>query len=90
MVLMIEGWVALAVIVAAVAFYRRAVARHEDDTIHLTSPDTRVVSNQVEVAKQLNKIDLAGKVLTAALIVYSIAAVGRIIYLGWLDSAQMK
>jgi H+/gluconate symporter-like permease len=90
MLALIGSWAALVAAVVAVAFYRKWIAREEDDTIHLSEVQTEVVKHQLVTEKRLERVDGIGKVLTVALILYTLAVVGRIVYLGWLDSAQMK
>ncbi len=60
------GWGVLALIVITLAFYRRHVASQEDDTLHVTGPDT-VIKEQLTVAQRLEKIDRWGKALTVVL-----------------------
>lgn len=59
-------WGVLALIVIFLAFWRRHVASQEDDTLHVTGPET-VLSQQMTVARKLELIDRWGKVLTVIL-----------------------
>lgn len=59
-------WGVLALIVIFLAFWRRHVASQEDDTLHVTGPET-VLSQQMTVARKLELIDKWGKVLTVIL-----------------------
>lgn len=60
------AWGLLALIVIFLAFWRRHVASQEDDTLHVTGPDT-VLSQQMTVARKLELIDRWGKALTVVL-----------------------
>lgn len=60
------AWGLLALIVIILAFWRRHVASQEDDTLHVTGPDT-VISQQMTVARKLELIDRWGKALTVVL-----------------------
>lgn len=59
-------WGVLALIVIFLAFWRRHVASQEDDTLHVTGPET-ALSQQMTVARKLELIDRWGKVLTVIL-----------------------
>ncbi len=60
------AWGLLALIVIFLAFWRRHVASQEDDTLHVTGPET-VLSQQMTVARKLELIDRWGKALTVVL-----------------------
>jgi len=62
-------WLILGVIVATLAFMRKAVANKEDDTLHLAGAEAAMVSDQVAIAKKLETIDRWGKILTILLVV---------------------
>jgi ABC-type nitrate/sulfonate/bicarbonate transport system permease component len=60
------AWGVLALIVIFLAFWRRHVASQEDDTLHVTGPET-VIQQQMTVAQKLELIDKWGKALTVLL-----------------------
>lgn len=60
------AWGVLALVVIFLAFWRRHVASQEDDTLHVTGPET-VLTQQVTVARKLEMIDKWGKALTVVL-----------------------
>jgi ABC-type nitrate/sulfonate/bicarbonate transport system permease component len=62
------AWGVLALVVIFLAFWRRHVASQEDDTLHVTGPET-VLTQQMTVAKKLEAIDKWGKALTVVLAV---------------------
>jgi hypothetical protein len=63
------AWGVLAIVVIILAFMRRSVASHEDDTVHLTGDVDRALSEQAVTAKKLETIDKWGKSLTVILVV---------------------
>ncbi len=82
-------WLALALCVAAVALYRKMLASQEDDIVHVTSGENKVISKQLQVAQKLEKIDYFGKTLTIVLVVYGVALGGWFIYQGWMQSTRI-
>lgn len=70
----------LALVLAAMAFYRKWLEDHSDHTIHLhdNSTDTRIVSSQQTLIKRVETVDRLTRILTILLIAYAlvIAAIG--------------
>jgi hypothetical protein len=64
--------IALAAIVAALAIYRRVVARNEDDFVHLADSTGHLIQNQQKLASSLKLIDRVGMTLTVATAVYGV------------------
>jgi hypothetical protein len=83
-------WAALAAFVMFLAFARKWVAGHEDDSLHLREFHTAVVQRQSALAGLLNRVDRIGKSLTVAVFVYGIALIARIFYLAWLDALKTQ
>ena len=79
-------WALLAVIVFVLAAYRKIVAYHEDDTLHVRDSDVQLVAEQEVVARKLQVIDRWGKVLTVAALVYGFLLAGSFVYASWLQS----
>ena len=82
-------WAVLFIGVIALAMIRKFYTGSEDDSIHLHGGDMKVISHQKSLATRLDQIDRWGKVLTAIVVVYGLALVARVIYLGWVESAQI-
>ncbi len=72
--------IAMTVIVAILAVYRRLVTRDEDDTLHIADPASEVVTHQRKVASTLTQIDHLGIALTVATALYGIALVAIHLY----------
>lgn len=83
-------WLALAVVIAAMAIYRKMVSKDEDDTLHLGGGAEGVVRHQAELAGKLESIDKWGKTLTALEVVFGLALAGWWLYQIWLDGAKMN
>lgn len=73
-------WGVLAIAVLCLIFYRRSVASHEDDSIHL---EGSVSMQQATVAHKLAVIDAWGKTLTTIAAVYGLAVAGLYLYQVW-------
>ena len=73
-------WGVLALTIVCLIFYRRSVASHEDDSIHL---EGSVSTQQATVAHKLALIDIWGKTLTVIAMVYGLALAGVYLYQVW-------
>lgn len=82
------AWVVLALVVIGMAFYRRNIASHEDDMVHL-SGEAKVIAEQEVVAKKLDTIDKWGKVLTVLLVVSGIALASMYGLRVWEESSKV-
>jgi len=77
----------LALVVGGLALYRKTIASHEDDTVHLTGGG-EAVQEQMAVAAKLNAIDKWGKLLTVVLVIYGLVVVGLYVYQMWEQSSK--
>jgi heme/copper-type cytochrome/quinol oxidase subunit 2 len=73
-------WGVLALIVASLIVYRKAVANREDDSMHL---EGNVAGEQMVLAHKLEVIDRWGKLLTIVVVVYGIALTAVYLYQTW-------
>ena len=73
-------WGVLALVVVFMIFYRKSVASHEDDSIHL---EGGVPSEQITLAHRLETIDKWGKMLTAVVAIYGLVLAGIWLYQVW-------
>lgn len=74
--------IAMTVVVAILALYRKVVARNEDDTVHLAEGTGQLIAQQKKTEHALCLIDRAGVTLTVATAVYGIALVAQYLYTG--------
>jgi hypothetical protein len=73
----------LAAVVIAMIAWRKAVARGEDDTLHVLQGDA--LPNQVAVAHKLDVIDKWGKTLTVIAVVFGVIVAVAYIYQAWVQ-----
>lgn len=76
------SWAVLATAVLVLAFYRRSVARKEDDYLHVNSD---VAAQQTAVAKKLEGIDRWGKLLTIIVAAFGLILFVLFMYNGWVN-----
>lgn len=86
---LVSVWAGLFLIVATLAAVRKWVSRREDDTVHLAEGEVAMVRNQASVATILNRVDRWGKILTVIVLLYGLAIVARVVYMGWIESSQI-
>ena len=73
-------WGVLAIVVVFLIIYRKQIASHEDDSIHL---EGSVPTEQVALAHRLASIDKWGKTLTIVVAVYGVALAAIYLYQVW-------
>lgn len=75
---------------AALALYRKYVAREEDDLIHVNDPASgQLIAHQKDTDKALDGIDHAGKILTTATVVYGVALGCFWTYQAWMAATKL-
>lgn len=78
-------WAALALIMVGLAFYRRTVASHEDDSLHIRDDETAMLAQQGVLAHKLEMIDRWGKVLTGVVAVFGGVLGVLFVYWSWVE-----
>ena len=73
-------WGVLFLAVVCLLLYRRSVASHEDDSIHL---EGSVSAQQVGLAHKLASVDRWGKTLTVIAVVFGLLVGGMYVYQIW-------
>jgi len=76
MMIYVIAWGVLALIVIILAFMRKNVTAHEDDSIHLSGDPDAALREQTAVAKKLEAIDKWGKWLTILLAITGLILAG--------------
>ena len=77
-------WCAFAVATAGIALFRKFVAHHEDDYLHVGPGQENAVNRQLELAHKLTSIDKMGKMATTITAIY-----GLLLVVGFLAQAWM-
>ena len=79
-------WAVFASIVVGLAIYRRVVAAHEDDTLHVLEAEAGMIAQQEMIARRLEVIDKWGKLLTIVTLVYGLLLACVYLYQVWEES----
>ncbi len=82
-------WALLFVAVIVLFFYRRSIAAHEDDTLHVLDSDQQQVAEQLKIAQRLEVVEKWGKFLTVVMIVYGLVLLGVYGYLKFVESSRI-
>ncbi|HTX36864.1 MAG TPA: hypothetical protein VME43_17665 [Bryobacteraceae bacterium] len=83
-------WTLMAAVVLAMVVWRKMVASHEDDQIHVLDGASEATSqHQVQLANKLDQIDKWGKTLTVITIVFGVVLAAAYIYSGWVNAAKI-
>jgi predicted membrane protein len=78
-------WIVLALAVIVLLVRRKAVASHEDDTLHVLDGGS---ADQPVVAHKLDQIDKWGKILTVIAVVYGVVLGAAYAYQAWIEASQ--
>ena len=81
-------WIVLGVVVLALAVYRKAISRREDDIVHLAAGSASQLTNQASTAQRLQKVDFWGKTLTIVLAVYGFVLLAYFVYAEYINSSK--
>jgi hypothetical protein len=76
--------------VIGLAVYRKLVARHEDDFLHVNEGDKALVVQQAAIAGRLDAVDKWGKALTVIAIALGAVLAGITVYQTWVDSFKIN
>ena len=79
-------WTLFAASVLVLIVWRKAVARNEDDSLHMVQG---AVAKQVSVAQKLELIDKWGKILTAVTVVSGLVLGAAYIYQTWVTASNI-
>jgi len=80
-------WALLALVVLAMAGYRKTISSHEDETLHLSNPMES--AHQVSIAHKLEHIDKWGKLLTIIAFVYGLLLLIAYTYQTWIQASNL-
>lgn len=62
-------WACMVVAVIGLAVYRKMIALHEDDFIHVAEGEAKAIPQQIATAQKLEVLDHWGKILTIVTVV---------------------
>lgn len=80
-------WALLAVVVLAMAGYRRTISLKDQETLHLAQPSESL--HQVDIAHKLDVIDKWGKLLTVIAAIYGLLLVIAYTYQTWIQATNL-
>lgn len=84
-------WSVFGVAVLALALYRKIVTFHGDDEfVHLTAGEQRLIPQQVALAHKLEVIDRWGKGLTIFTVAFGLLIVAVVLFEAWQASLQIQ
>ena len=81
-------WCVLALVVLALIIYRKVVATHEDNFVHVMG-DVPALSEQATVARKLEQIDKWGKGITVLTVIYGIALGVLYFWQTWVKNSNL-
>jgi hypothetical protein len=81
-------WSILALAVLGLALYRKLVANHEDDLIHIGPGEEKLIPQQVQVAAKLEVVDRWGKTLTVIVAATGLLIAAAYLYQAWEASLK--
>ena len=80
-------WGLLALVVLAMAGYRKAISVKEEETLHLTDPVE--TNHQVQIAQKLEVVDKWGKLLTVVVAAYGLLLLIAYTYQTWIRTTNL-
>jgi hypothetical protein len=77
-------WSLLGLLVLGLALYRKLIALHdEDDLVHISEGEQRLIPHQVAVNAKIQKIDRWGEILTIATVVCGLLLSASYLWSAW-------
>jgi uncharacterized membrane protein len=74
------GLVLLALVLCAVAGYRKFITKDEDDLVHLGEGSVQLAAKQEALAKTLSQLDRVTKILIVVTVIYGLGVGASMIY----------
>lgn len=81
-------WICLAVAVIVLFFWRKSVASHEDDSLHVLEADGEAPAQQAALASKLERLDKWAKILTVIAVVFGLVIGGVYAYQVFVQMSQ--
>ena len=77
----VGAWAILAVLVLALALYRKLLTDNQGDNyVHISVGEARLIPHQIAVNRKINRIDRWGEVLTLATLFAGLGLAGLYLY----------
>jgi hypothetical protein len=76
-------WSILALAVLGLALYRKLIANHEDDLIHVGPGEEKLIPQQIQMAAKLEVVDRWGKILTVIIAAAGLLIASAYLYQAW-------
>ena len=77
----VGAWALLAVVVLALALYRKLLTDNQGDNyVHVSEGEARLIPHQIAVNRKINRIDRWGEVLTLATLFAGLGLAGLYLY----------
>ena len=77
----VGAWALLAVLVLALALYRKLLTDNQGDNyVHISVGEARLIPHQIAVNRKINRIDRWGEVLTLATLFAGLGLAGLYLY----------
>ncbi len=84
-------WSLLGVLVLGLALYRKLITTHgEDDLVHLSQGEERLIPHQVAITAKIEKIDRWGEILTVATVVCGLLLAAAYLYGAWETNQVLR
>ena len=81
----VVGWGLLVLVVIVLAVYRSALARQEDDIVHVGDAGSDVMTaRQIAVAKKLGTVGRWTKITTVLAVLWGLGLLGMLGYQAWV------
>ena len=81
-------WSLLALAVLGLALYRKFVANHEEDYIHIGPGEEKFIPQQIEIAAKLKMMDRWGGGLTVATAIFGLLIAATYLWTAWEASLR--
>jgi len=81
-------WACLVIAVIGLAAYRKMIALHEDDFIHVAEGEAKAIPAQIATAHKLEVLDHWGKILIIIAAVSGVLLGAAYLYVLWQESLK--
>jgi hypothetical protein len=84
-------WSLLGLVVLGLALYRKLITTHgEDDLVHISEGEQRLIPHQVAMNAKIHTIDRVGEALTIVTVLCGLAIAAAYLYGAWLANQTLR